>query len=352
MNERLTLKGIVGHGIGTKRVKGVDTNEPCVVVFVEKKLPLSEITPENLIPPTIAVWGEEVKTDVLEVGEVKAWMVPADHQMKYRPVIGGISVGPTNMLMAGTIGLPLVYKGDTPCLLSNTHVLAPYWQKFVNPPPGWEEQYGIHVGSNIRQPATLDNGTVDDYIATLLDWATISTTEPNQIDAAIAELTVPANAEILGVNSYPSMAEAQVGDPVYKSGRTTGVTFGQVSTVAVEIQVQYPHGIARMENEIAFLPGGFSAAGDSGSAIVKQANNAIVSLLFAGSDAITIGIPILAVFARFGLALNPATPPEPLEPEPEPPPTPEPPPEPEPEPPPKSKSCREAFMDKLLRRKA
>jgi hypothetical protein len=157
-----------------------------------------------------------------------------------------------------------------------------------------------------------------------------------------------------------------VGDPVYKSGRTTGVTFGQVSTVAVEIQVQYPHGIARMENEIAFLPGGFSAAGDSGSAIVKQANNAIVSLLFAGSDAITIGIPILAVFARFGLALNPATPPEPLEPEPEPPPTPEPPPEPEPEPPPtpepppepepepppKSKSCREAFMDKLLRRKA
>jgi len=319
----LKLQGVVGHAVSTKYVKGIDTKTPCITVYVKKKVPQSEISAENVIP---ALLTPEVQTDVVEVGEVVAWTTLASaplgtsappappgtrdasaHLKKVRPVCGGISVGPTNFLMAGTIGLPLVYKANVPCILSNTHVLAPYWYKTdPSAPPGWDEKYGIHAGANIRQPSQMDGGIEpDDYIAQLLDWAEISLDKPNQIDAAIAELTVPAEATLLELGEYSSIADAQIGDQVTKSGRTTGVTSGQISALSVTMQVQYPHGVATMEGEIAINGSGFSAAGDSGSAIVRKSDRAVMALLFAGSSTITLGVPIKPVFDRFGLSLAP-----------------------------------------------
>jgi len=319
----LKLQGVVGHAVSTKYVKGIDTKTPCITVYVKKKVPQSEISAENVIP---ALLTPEVQTDVVEVGEVVAWTTLASaplgtsappappgtrdvssHLKRVRPVCGGISVGPTNFLMAGTIGLPLVYKGNVPCILSNTHVLAPYWYKTdPNAPPRWDEKYGIHVGANIRQPSQMDGGIEpDDYMAQLLDWAEISLDKPNQIDAAIAGLTVPAEATLLELGGYSSIADAQIGDQVTKTGRTTGVTSGQISALSVTMQVQYPHGVATMEGEVAIYGSGFSAAGDSGSAIVRKSDRAVMALLFAGSSTITLGVPIKAVFDRFGLSLSP-----------------------------------------------
>jgi hypothetical protein len=228
------------------------------------------------------------------------------HQKLYRPICGGISVCPTNFLMAGTIGLPLLYKDNVPVLLSNTHVIAPYFYgKDPSAPPGWEEKYGIHVGSNIRQPSIIDGGLETAYVAELLAWTEIRLDQPNTIDAAIARLTESANGELLNIGIYKAIGDAQLGETVTKSGRTTGVTVGQVVALDVTMQVQYPHGIATMEHQIAFS-GGLSAAGDSGSAIVRQSDNTVLSLLFAGSSSITLGMPIKAVFDYFGLSLAPA----------------------------------------------
>ena len=315
-HELLKLKGVVGHGYSTKIVAGQDTGERCVRVLVKKKLLPEAVNGADMVPATLSTPEGVIKTDVVEVGEVVAWGGaeapptptqtddPAAHLKKYRPVCGGISIGPTNFLLAGTLGLPVVYKGDQQVILSNTHVMAPYWYKLVDPPPGWEEKYGIHVGAPIRQPSMSDGGTEADYVALLLAWTEISLTQPNSLDAAIAVLTVPANAELLNLGTYTALADAQLGDQVAKSGRTTGVTFGAVEVLDLTVQVQYPHGIATMEHMIAFS-GSMSAAGDSGSAIVRKSDNALVSLLFAGSGATTIGMPIKAVFDHFGLSLVP-----------------------------------------------
>jgi len=309
------LKGVIGHGFSIKRVAGKDTGERCIRVFVKRKLPPQEIAAQDMVPTEITVPEGTIKTDVIETGEVVAWVEappqptqiddPATHQKKYRPICGGISVCPTNFLLAGTIGLPLVYKDNIPCLLSNTHVIAPYWyQSQPGDPPGWDAKYGIHVGAKVRQPSITDGGLESDYVAELLAWTEIKLNQPNTIDAAIARVTVPAQAELLNLGKYTAIADAQLGDKVAKSGRTTGITTGEVEALDVTIQVQYPHGVATMEHEIAFS-GGLSAAGDSGSAIVRQSDNTVLSLLFAGSPSITLGMPIKAVFDHFGLSLVP-----------------------------------------------
>jgi len=47
----------------TKKVRGEDTGEPCITVFVAKKVKASELRPDELIPPEL----DGVKTDVIEL---------------------------------------------------------------------------------------------------------------------------------------------------------------------------------------------------------------------------------------------------------------------------------------------
>lgn len=65
----MSKKNVVSVGRGHKKVGGKDTGRPCIVIGVVKKLPLADLTTEDIIPQTIGNHPQEV--DVVEVGEIK-----------------------------------------------------------------------------------------------------------------------------------------------------------------------------------------------------------------------------------------------------------------------------------------
>ena len=80
---------VITCGVGFKESEGVITGEPCVVVGVTKKLPQAQLTKQDLVPKVLA---QNVKSDVVEVGEVRAFQGPQD---RWRPAPGWASSGGT-----------------------------------------------------------------------------------------------------------------------------------------------------------------------------------------------------------------------------------------------------------------
>ena len=60
---------VVGVGIGLAKDNGEYTDEPAIVVMVEKKVPIEELAPEDIIPRSI----EGVRVDVQETGVIEAF---------------------------------------------------------------------------------------------------------------------------------------------------------------------------------------------------------------------------------------------------------------------------------------
>src|SRR5258708_5444790 len=79
------IPGVHSVGIGPKITDGRHTGELAIIVFVEKKKPPSELTPEEVIPSEI----EGVKTDVHEAPKPQ---LIAEDTSKFRPVGGGIQI--------------------------------------------------------------------------------------------------------------------------------------------------------------------------------------------------------------------------------------------------------------------
>ena len=88
---------------------------------------------------------------------------------------------------------------------------------------------------------------------------------------------------------------------IQKSGRTTGLTTGEILQVDVTVNVQYGAGrIAQFTDQL--LAGAMSQGGDSGSAVLDEQKR-LTGLLFAGSDNTTIINRIENVFAALGVTL-------------------------------------------------
>ena len=66
--ELLRRKNVIGVAIGYKEKGGQKTETPSLVIMVKKKVPLSELSQQDVVPPEI----EGIVTDVRETGEIKA----------------------------------------------------------------------------------------------------------------------------------------------------------------------------------------------------------------------------------------------------------------------------------------
>jgi len=228
------------------------------------------------------------------------WSLAADHSIEYpRPVPLGISGGNINdVCSAGTLG-SLVKKinRDKFFILSNNHVLA-------------RENEGVKK-ELIIQPGTLDSGCVfkkSRKVAKLKKFIPIvfSMVANNEVDAAIAKIIdgkVMENGEILDIGQVStSPLDPQIGMAVKKAGRTTDLTFGNITTVSATVLISYSSGTARFVNQFIVVPdtGTFSQPGDSGSLIVTDEEScpSPVGLLFAGSATTTIANPIKTVYQK------------------------------------------------------
>ena len=308
---------VVATGIGYKQTGGIKTSTLCIVCSVKRKVKAGQLSAQDLVPTVV----EGMPTDVVETGVIRAFQAPTE---RFRPAPGGVSIGHV-AITAGTLGC-WVTKSGQKVILSNNHVLA--------------NSNDAEIGDAILQPGPFDGGSFpQDHIANLTQFVPISFEgEPsdcqfanaiisifnwgcklvnsntryraakaqaadNLVDAAIA---TPLNAadvkdEILNIGPIQGTAQGALGMAIKKSGRTTGLTTGEIQQVDVTASVQYGGGrIARFTDQL--LAGAMSQGGDSGSAVLNE-NHRLVGLLFAGSDTTTIINRIEHVFSALGVSL-------------------------------------------------
>lgn len=294
IRERLeSLPHVVGTAVGRRRVDGRETDETCLIVFVDEKLPETRLAEDAVVPATVEVDGETIGTDVQEVGDVRALAAVdrrSERGRRWRPAPGGVSGGHP-AVSTGTLGSPALEtaEGET-VALTNAHVGAPIG--------------AASAGDAFLQPGPEDGGTDDDAIGELLEWSEIRSSEPNATDSALIAVDPgDVRADVLGVGPLVDFGEARIGDgrEYVKSGRTTGVTTGGLRGRDARIRVGgFGSGPVVFEGVDVFSPMG--AGGDSGSLIgyVEEGAFRATDLLFAGSDRSTLGVPMRAVEAEHG----------------------------------------------------
>lgn len=240
---------------------------------------------------------------------------PADHQIEFlTPMLLGSSGGNNNDFdaqgnrivdcCAGTLGALLQDERGRQYLLSNNHVLA--------------RSDHASVGDDVIQPGLIDNnctpngnGSGTQPVGALTEWLPLSSRSTNA-DAAIAEVasrTVDPLGSIqelgsrqpdgtlaaapLGISSTGGKGElATLQLRVAKSGRTTGLTCGNISAIGVDVSVDYyrdcaetrPYLTKTFTNQIGISGNHLSDAGDSGAVLVDTANAEPVGLYFAGGS--------------------------------------------------------------------
>ena len=203
------------------------------------------------------------------------------HASRQRPLLIGASVGHFGVTAGSTGAFPTHRKSGKRVLLSNNHVLA-------------NENQG-RPGDAVLQAGVLDGGRrAGDSIGTLLDFTPLKTAGANHFDAAVAALDdgVPVDPLTLTGAPAPALKGArqttfEIGEPVFKLGRTTGLTRGRVSAIEVDdVVVDYEMGSLTFDRQTEIEGDGdqpFSQGGDSG-ALVLDAGGFAVGLLFAGTD--------------------------------------------------------------------
>ena len=319
-NHRIQLlarTNVVAAGVGYKITGGSKTSALSIVCSVTKKVASSQLSSKDLVPASL----DGMPTDVIETGVIRALQSPTE---KHRPAPGGVSIGHRD-ITAGTLGC-LVKKDGRSVILSNNHVLA--------------NSNAAEIGDPILQPGPYDGGRYpEDHIADLEQFVPINISglpsecpiatgtadflnsiarlfgsnvqlqaidrqqTENLVDAAIARPLNPEDVkdEILQIGTIQGAAEGILGMAIKKSGRTTGLTTGEIQQVDVTVNVQYGEGqIAQFMDQL--MAGAMSQGGDSGSAVLDESNH-LVGLLFAGSDTTTIMNRIQNVFSALDVSL-------------------------------------------------
>jgi hypothetical protein len=211
-------------------------------------------------------------------------------------------------IVIGTLGCFVKLEAGTAAVLSNNHVLA-------------GENRGLKGQDRILQPGSV-SFTAAQHIATLTDFVALSPSPANarpakgnvvynDVDAAVAEVKsgVAFQQRYLPERNLPmpsGVVAAQVGDRVFKVGRTTGLTHGTITAVGTVVgPIDYGPGPCWFRQQVEIVGDNgtlFSDHGDSGSAILSTTGE-VVALLFAGNGTQTYACPIQAVLTALGCAL-------------------------------------------------
>lgn len=272
---------VTSVGIGYKRKDGKPTREISIQFTVGHKAApeaLDELGTTEL-PKSFVIGGVEVLTDVLQRSYEPSYKIVAERaagprKTRIDPIVPGVSVA-NRGVSAGTIG-GIVYDQRTgaPYVLSNWHVL--------HGPLG-------SIGDDVVQPGPHDDNRVDrnrlgklvrSHLGAAGDCA-IASIEGRGFAPEILELRVAAE----------QLGEAELGDTVIKSGRTTGVTHGVVTRIHTIVRLDYGGQVGEQDIggfEIGpdenYLPanGEISMGGDSGAAWLFKDGNGHATRVMAG----------------------------------------------------------------------
>jgi hypothetical protein len=229
-----------------------------------------------------------------------------------RPIQLGVSGGNSKdfaypYCCSGTLG-GLVTDGVKKYVLSNQHVFAGDQAASANDPDVAE------VGQEINQPGLIDVNCSDlpaDYVAWLTTWSAYNM----NVDCAIAEVMpgmVDPMGSILEIGVLSSQTlDAYIGLAVKKSGRTTGLTRGTVTSINGNFNIGGSDECGGdpiyhyFTGQVVIEGRKISNSGDSGSLVVEDVttNPRAVALLFAGGRNMAICNPIDDVLGYLGVSM-------------------------------------------------
>jgi hypothetical protein len=275
-----------------------------ITVFVENE------QAKQIVPRSFE--GYAVQTEV--TGKIQAFStqvaeplmdVSAERLGEVRPLVGGTSLsayvtkGARLYLYAGTLGM-VTYDDK---ILSSAHVIA------MN--PGTYDF--LDTGTPIIQPGSYDGGRAGDHVGTLEKYIPINfaSNAKNYADAAIGSIDVGVNASPgeqfsetgdYWIGGWTSVSQ---GDIVRKSGRTTGITTGEVLYTNVDVVVSYGSESAYFADQIVVTQDNwsFGQKGDSGSAVDKDGK--FVGLFFAGSAGYAVICKAKYIIDGLGIDVEP-----------------------------------------------
>lgn len=241
------------HMLGKANVTGVAGGEDKLLVLVTHKEPLSALSAQDVVDE----WVEEIETDVIEVGEIRAMLS------------SGSSIGDT--VGTGSLGGFVEDENGVVYALTNNHVAANSNLSTVLTPihsPGPGDGLGERFGVLGRfEPIFFDRD--------------------NLIDAALVRLDPTAS---FTVDHPGETTTGRTGWSVQKFGRTTGHTWGTILGRGATVEVNFgSQGVARFASQILTTP--MLEPGDSGS-VLRSESGYPVGLGFAGSDRISLHNPI------------------------------------------------------------
>ncbi len=309
---------------GTKYVGGEDTGVPCIVIGVDSKLSKGDLSPEDILPSSI----DGVPTDVISCPKIYATSTCVSgsldscppHGNKYRPLVGGISIGP---FVGGSCTLGLIVRDlvdQRLVALTNNHCVGLLYDKAHSIPT-----YGSSsvVGGKILQPSFGDAGSQDNPFGLVKKVKALKFGgDDNSVDAATISIAVNESwFEVLEVNEvrpYPFAVknDYSLGQEIVKSGRTTGVIPLPVTTVVDKnavVVVDYSLGeggsnnAATFTNQILYSAiSRMTNSGDSGAAVLGYIDGRyrVLGLNFAGNAGGTLGVacPIEDISSELGVA--------------------------------------------------
>ena len=284
--------GVVALAVGIRTVRGLPTGERCLKVYVRQKLPLSRLGNGELLPSTLPVDSQDVRVDVEEAGDVVGPPGPTGEpaaddsaalRATARPAFAGVSAAhyqfPVGTLTAGVVDL---LAPGTIGVLGCSHVFG---------------QLGMaRHGDPILQPSVEDDGVFPGSTVAFLARAPqvfFGQGVWNRLDAAFgyaAPGSVLVGTSWLGIlRGVRDADDVELGEPVWKLGRTTGLTAGRIVGLAASVEVDYgtigyPGRVSWFRNQL--LTTEMSAYGDSGALLLDAAGGAL-GMLFCSSAAFT-----------------------------------------------------------------
>jgi len=279
--QKVSLKNVVAVGISEKISKKKKTGQLALTFYVEKKLSLTELREDEVIPkelPDTLSPDKSILTDVIEIGKIHP-----EVNSKRKPIQPGYSIGHIRTT-AGTLGA-IVTNGKDLYVLSNSHVLAQSGQ--------------AKKGDKILYPGKIDGGkNPGDVIAKLHDFIPFQTGGAfvNNNDCAIAKLDLDKVSnlayEIKDLGVPTKTIKPKRGMRVVKVGRTTGKTEGRIKDINFRTVIDYEGNIGNVGFVDQVLCTRYTDGGDSGSLVFDKSSKSVVGLHFAGSEFGSIFNPI------------------------------------------------------------
>ena len=322
---------------GYKFVGNVQTDELCIMFSVDQKKPISELLDSEIIPNSITIENQVLKTDVFEAGKTELIACNATcgqnagsnstaNRAFTRPLVGGLSVASTNLVTSvGTLSFIGVDKNTQALVgVSNNHVLIQdaFYTSERNLTNGVYQNEYSPIDNVYQHGETFSIPPANFIVGRTLRYVPIQQATPNKVDCAIFSInqsdigtgTISSSVMQAGVaysNPLPFATTAEINNllvtnpMLYSSGRTTGPKggtecplriFALFTSFSLNYRKQFVYTTVSFIDQITFvkpendpslstLCNNPIIAGDSGSALIADFGGVrkIIGLVFAGS---------------------------------------------------------------------